>query len=375
MAVTASEIADALAGRFGPIRVDYRFSLVTASGHVLDDLTPAVIGSPTIELDIDRAITRTMTIDLLDATLPSGFDTLSTLVAPTFRLLVGTERVDLPLGIFRVDVDATLEQPDGSTVHRASGSDLGVSLVEDQTPGTYTAPAGTNHMEEVERIVIARSPGLRADLPTVAATLPVSATWDPGTSWWAIVRDLLDGINYHPLWPRADGVFVTAERVDPRRVSVAATYSDAVEPRMIQRRPITRRRDRVHAHNRVVVITDRGDAVTRSIISGPLSRAQRGVISVGAEINGGSAPISTRCAYDAAVLPAIAAWYLRDEAARADQLTLATLPDPRREAHDLLTIAVAGTEGRWRSLSWRLRLGEAGMMQHTLGLADPVTIG
>ena len=382
---TAQEIADALAGHGGGVRADYRYFHSTAGGSTLQEITDAVEGDATITCDIDRAASRAIKLTLNKDRLPNFFDAQVALIHPVLRLLVPvatvarTESIDFPLGVYSAVVTQEAYGADGSIVMQVSGGDALTHLVEGKTDAPYAVASGTEYFEAVQTIIDGLSLSLPTALPTLAATVPYDVVWPPGTTWSTITSDLLAGIVYRSLYCLADGTITTAPlRVD----SAAVVYGDSAGERMVMQDAIVRRGARAQAHNHVMAAIDSplhpdfGSLATRRIADGPLAAPARGVVDVGGALNGSSQPLSTRCTRDASTLAALAEWHLRDEASRADQLTITTLLDPRREPHDTIQLHLDGIEEdtAWRSLSWSMALGDNPRMTHVLGSGAAIAV-
>ena len=376
-----ADVQDALWGRTtGLVRFDFRYYHVVPGRGTIRDISDAVIGSATLKCDINRAVTRSASLQILHDRLPSYFDPLSSHLRIVMRLLVptgsGPEWVELDLGTFRLDVNDERYTPAGARILDVSASDLTIYLVEGKSQGPYSVPSGTTYIGAVRDLINAIAAPIPTDLPEFASVLPIDATWPPGTSYYAIARDLLSGVGYRPLYAlRGGAVTTTPWAID----QAAVTYREGEGPRMVKRDEIARRNDRHQSPKRVTAFVDdprsalKGTRETRQIASGFLSPAQRGVTNQAASIGGNSRPLSTRCVADAATLGTLAEWALQDSASRADQLNLTTLLDPRLEAHATIGVELDGVDAEtWRSLIWTMTLSQDGAMRHTLGNATAV---
>ena len=389
MAPTASQVADAIAGRFGPVPVRWRFDWRSHDYDFLGDVTPAVmwpeggdgpgISPPVLELDNDRAVTRTCQLTLDPALLPGGFDAAADDVAIVEERLILGEWVEFPQGLYHLDV-ARERYAEGRDLIEARGSDLTLNhLVNATTQTPYTVAAATNYITAAETILAAR--GLEHSIGAVGSVTPYAHTWGPGVSWWEVLADLMAGINRYPVWPDALGVFTTRERIDPSTETANITYQDTAEPRMLRAAsPFAKATDAGRYPNKAVVViddprhSDIGFELRENTDAGsPVSTANQDENLV--KINGGTRP-STKAILDAATAGAIGEFVLRDAASRALTADFETFADPRIGAREAFTIDIDGVESStlWISRSWSRRLAPGAPMRHRISRADSVTI-
>lgn len=393
--VSAAEVADALAGLRGPVPVRFAWQRRTLAYQFIDTISQATVATaaPRLDLDNDRAVLRSLRgIELLESALsalPGGpFDPTSDNVAVVEqRYIVGQWR-DFPLGVYRLEVGDTCYGADGVPVLECAAADLATILTESGPSTSYTVSSATSYQAAVAAVIEGR--GLVHGLEAVAATLPTDVTWPPypETTWWQVVHDLADGINYRTPWPDPTGRFVwRAQDVDPSQATPAATYTDADEPRLVDGDTPYRRRQSAGslANVAAVLIADPTHPDFGYVLrenadpTSPISTAHRPERRV--EVRADSRPASTRAVLDVATAAGIAEARLRREAGRFHTARLTTLPDPRRGAHEYYRLRIRQTNGEpvedgtlWRVARWSRELAPGGRHRHELERVTPVTL-
>lgn len=396
--VSATIIAEGLSGLRSPVPTRFKWERRTLGYQFRDSLSEAgaVLAStaPALALDNDRAVLRSIRgIELLESALtnlPGGpFDpTADHIAVIEQRYILGSWR-DFPLGLYRLEVGDTRYGRDGEPVVECDAADLATILTESGPSASYTVAATTNYRTAAAAVLALL--GLAHDLSAVTAELPTTQGWPPypETTWWQVLHDLADGINYRTPWPDTQGRFVwRAQDVDPAQATEAVTYTDEDEPRLIDGDTPYRRRQRAGTlRNRAVVLIDDPfhPAFPARIVrenadpESPISTAYRAERQL--EVRWDSRPVSTRTVLDADTAADIAETLLRREAARHRTATLSTLPDPRRDAHEYYRLRITHPDGEpvedgtlWRVVRWSRDLAPGGRHTHELEHVAPVTL-
>jgi len=369
-----TSIPEALSGRFGPVVERFRYEHRTRTNTPVQALEGVVLPGGELDLDSDRPTVRTCRLTLdqagIDA-LATPFDPASDHVAVFLELLVDSTFTAFQIGLFRLDVVDRDDRPDG-TLLSVEGADVAIHLLEDWLTAPLTVAAGTNYVVAIRAQLDAV--GLSHTIPAVAAVLPADRTWAPlENSRWDVVRELAFSINRFDPWARADGTIITRERIDPSSEAADVAYSTETEPKLLV--PGTRRREnRSRFTNRLAVKIDHParpagfELRVNNDPASPISIASTGK-TVTDEIVGG-------IILDLTTAGEIAAYELRDAAARALLREIETVADPRRDAHEFYMLEITTIEAStlWRAQSWTLPLAVGEPMRHTLGRAAPVTI-
>lgn len=366
--------ADALSGRFGPVVQAFTFEHRDRKNLLVQELTGVVEVGGAVDLDNDRPTVRTCRLTMNQTAiddLATAFDPATDHVAIFMDILVNSVFESFQLGLFRLDV-VDREDSDQGTFLRIEGADVAIHLLEDFLTGPLTVASGMNYITAIETQLDAV--GLSHALPAVAAVLPADRTWKPGTARWEVVRDLAFALNRFPPWAQGDGVFTTRERISPSDEAADVAYSNATEPRLLIA-PTIRRENRARFPNRAVVLIDHPDRVPSFELrqnndpTSPISIAATGKTTEAEEFAGG-------IVLDTTVAGEIAAYELRESAAKALLRDIGTVLDPRRGAHEFYDLDITGIEANtlWRVDSWRFPLSIGAEMSHVVGRAQAVNI-
>lgn len=393
----AERVAMGLSGVFGPAptrliverrTLDYRYrDSLTAVGAVLD-------GNMNLSLDNSRAVLRSVRgIELRESLLgdltAGTFDPTTDNVAIREERLIDGEWVVFPLGLYRLEIGDTRYDRDGEPIIECQAHDVGLILTGSGPTSTYTIPAGTSYYTAATTILDAL--GLAHDLSDPGKMLPVTVPWPrwPATSWYRILKDLADGLNYRAPWPSTQGRFQWAPwEVDLTTAAAAVTYGDTAEPRFVAGGEPYRRRQQAGTLANVVVVPidhpdhpDSGEMLRRANAdpASPVSTVHRPARPL--ELRYDSAPVATRCMLDVDTARDVADTLLGLEAARYGTATLTTLSDPRRGAHEYCRVTLTHPDGSpieantlWRVASWSRDLRTGGLMTHQLERVAPVTV-
>lgn len=385
-APTAGEIADALAGRNGPVNLRYRYQQRDHDYQFQADLTDAVY-SCEIEMDNDRPVKRSAEFEIDAAALPVAFDpdtdhiaVIAILEVPTYqndgRWVI--QEVELHMGLFHLDVPRRRYEEGGHIFWDVSASDVTVHLLTAKFITPYTVASGTAYMDAVETILglvgLHFHPGAATDVT------PVSYTWAPGTTYWQAVHDLLYGINYYDVWADGEGHFHTAERIDPSTETAVVTYSTEAEPRMVVG-PFETESDHTRWANRIVVVIDDPRRTPEYALrvnndpDSPISIVTLSADGGGFAVVNSDPEISGGKVVDIETAQEIADFELKDRACRAAPATLRTFADPRRAPNESYAITVedAYTSALFRANAWRLRLEPGAVMDHQIDRASAIT--
>lgn len=368
--VDAEHLAAVLAGGSGAVAFRFRYEQRNNAFGFVADLTAAVLRA-SIALDNDRAIIRTAEFALDPNELPADFDANHSNIAISALLEVDGVPIVFTLGLFRLDLADEVFSPVNDASWLAAGADLTILLQQARIHEPLTMPADQEILPAVR--TLCDEEGLTHSFPDDPDdhVIPISKTWPSGTSKLAIANDLLEAINWFPVYSTKRGIQTSRPILNPADEAVAVTYSTGTEPRMIV--PNFRRRKNIGRFpNRVTIsivdplraleygtVEDADPGSPNSTINSPLSAAeeQKGLV------------------IDRAMALRIADFRVRDAAASAIEGTLITDFDPRRTAHETYRLVIEQHEQStiWRVRGWTLSMENGTTMQHTLGKVDPIT--
>lgn len=367
-----TSVERALSGLRGPVVIGFQYNWRT-SPYIPGGPLEAVRVGGSLTMDVMRTVSITGRFQIESALLPAGFDpsTSTAYIAVSANVLVDGVSQNFPLAVLRLDISETETVENGVQRLEVNGSDLSIVLLSrTTTPQSY--PAGTNYMTVIAGVLT----GLGLDgsgLPAVAATLPIDLGFGPATPWRTIVDTLTDSVNHFPIWAQANGVFTTRARVDPNIAPLSVSYSTQSEPQLIV--PSFRQRaNRSQVKNRAVVLID------HPLRAAAYALRENNDPTVGISIPALGEAITEQIAgpyvLDTATAGAWADWFLRDQVARSNLATLRTAPDPRRGIRETYSVTVEGADslGVYTALGWTLPLSPGGVMEHTIGRTQPVTL-
>lgn len=453
---TAAQIADVLSLRYGVGTIRFRYYRYLRDGTLIDDISSSITDPGSITLDNRRAVQRDLTIEIDLSLLPSDYDFARHVIGIVFEVYIPAANAwaSISVGRFMLDVSET-HYRDSTTHLKCQGSDLVMALVRSTRSAPYTIPSGSNYINSVAEILGRH--GIPYSLVSSSIATPQAFTWGPGVNDYTIVRDMLMGVNYYPIWADANGVLKSRERVAPSSEPTAVLYRDTAEPMMVSgETDYVTKKDIKPANRCVVIIDDPRNAdygyVQRenadenfpnstgsltygleSTISGTVAASAYVITTLEAhdlqtdvtvlikdhsgstpDINGShiitkvsdtafSIPVAvtvagtggtvqptitqmlvlngdsdppTKCVANATVAADIAEYELQYAAMLSQTAEMATLLDPRREAHEWYTLNLEGIESStlWGVLDWKLPLDPGKEMTHTIGMAGEVTL-
>jgi hypothetical protein len=211
--VTNAAILRALRYGAGTRTMTFRFELLTSTLQLVRDISRQVEGA-SVENNALADIKRTATFRLVeDPARP--IDYASQLIRPWARLEVGAPSpviVEWPLGAFLLATPKKRLE-NGTTITRdVKAYDRLLEVEQRRSTGRESFPAGTPYTDALAQLIA--SPGSQRITPS-GKVLPVTKTWDPGTSDLTKANALLGEIGYKSLTVDGFGVFVAEPYVSP----------------------------------------------------------------------------------------------------------------------------------------------------------------
>jgi len=352
-------VSEALAGRRGPVVVRIRYELVTVSGAVIADVTPAVI-SGSIEANEDRAVYRTARL-VIDPRRPeaASIDPLTSLMRIVVDVLTGGGWEPCPVGTFVLTMPRYTVSETGTERWEVQAFDLSRLLLDGTTTAAFSLPSGTNAVAAAAAIVADQ--GLPVQFEPTTETLSAPRQWPPGTPWLEVVNSLLQAAGCYACWFDRFGIARSRRRADLAGMAPAVTYG----PGMMLSGPAVVESELTRLANRVIaVVTDPSLPAWSAVAenrdpNSPLSIPRLGRVF--------TKVIEVDSVTSQAALQAVAERYLQQEAGLYRRLTFTTLLDPRRDAHEVYQIdAPAPAGGRWWTRGHRFQLEPGALMEHTV---------
>jgi hypothetical protein len=185
-----------------------------------------------------------------------------------------------------------------------------------------------------------------------------SGAWQAGTNGTTVLDDLSVTGDYFTPWMGNDRHFHMVRTFDP--ADVVPTF-DLDEQQTVTRDSITRTNDLLNAPNRVIVVSNAGDADNRTApivgtydvpSTAPHSIANRGfVIADVIDMQISTRPQAESIARNIAI-----------HQRAVERVELTTPPDPRHDGYDVVRFDGV----LWLETGWSMTLVEGGQMRHTM---------
>lgn len=195
-----------------PRTVDFRFRILR-NGADFGELSRAPGSAPSISMNEADSVKTCLSGTFLQPTAP--VDWLTDSIRPELVIdgITHTLGVYLPVNVS--------ENDNGTTKTVAITADDRCWVVRDsKTESRIFLPAGTNYVEAVTSL-ISRTGIAQINATATAETLSEDREdWEIGTSYLDIVNELLNEINYAPLWFDQDGVAVIKPLSTPTAVNI-----------------------------------------------------------------------------------------------------------------------------------------------------------
>ena len=204
----AQDVIDALTGRYGTRQLSFRYDRLDSSNRLLgsvDFVTKCIVN-----YDMLAKIKRTATIALLDRT---GVNFLSDRIRPWIRLAMRDGGfVEWPQGVFLLSTPKRILDANGITVTReVAAYDLLQALDDSKILVRTVATAGTLYTTALATFAA----GFSVNITPSASAIPTTLEWAPGTTYLAIVNELLGAINYESAFFDENGTFVARPYLSP----------------------------------------------------------------------------------------------------------------------------------------------------------------
>lgn len=389
-----------LAGVEGPTRVRYRYEQRDKYNRFKADITDAVI-SGDLELDNERATLRTVHLTVNKDRLPQPFDLKNDCVAIWYDVWDTTASAFIPsqLGLFKLaKPKRTIDE--AGEMWDVDGADLCDNLANSWLDAPYFIPAGSRYTDQLKILVGLGE--LFDDIAPADDTTPIDYTFAPGTALINMINDLAYGINYWPVWAAVDGRITGRRRRfvqfrptvgssgftdDPLYVSLQqpdVQWSADEDPKMIMP-PIQKEDDPTSRANIMRFITNdptrtinTADATNIDPLSPSSTRnSPTKLQQIDADYVANfwvDYPTPRGVTYFTSALVSPLVDLILEEA-HAQDATMLTLYDPRRDAHETYRITIPDQEDntRWYCFGWHASLAVDAVMEHKIGkMTDPL---
>lgn len=350
----ADAIADAIAGRYGPVLSHWRFERRTITNLFVEDVSDAFV-EMRIKMDNDRAVHASASFLILPALAPNL--EANDHVAVFEEFLVEGTWTRFQRGLFLLTQPKASQNANSVEMWSVAAGDVSVHLAMTRTEVPFTLPAGSNYLLAAKQLILAQGLLIASDWPSSADITPVAFSWKAQTVWATVINAILAAVNCYPCWANETGQMTTKLQSNPASETAVVSYSTGVAPLMAIW-PSERTEDRTRAKNRWVIAQDDplrspwNVALQNNDPESDVSIQSIGGVNEGSTKDG--------LIVSKAVAADIAEYRLCREAASTVRRTLKTLPDPRRWAHEYIELSLDDYELHtlWRVMSWDLSKDE-----------------
>lgn len=220
------EILNALHGKQGSRSIGFRFDLLDHQDRKIGDVSHLVnAGSSTIDLDNTQEIHRSAKFIMRD---DGSVNFLSDRIQPWALLQMPRKPnrpidcIEFPLGVFLLSTPEKSYQ--NNTIYRnIEAYDKLQILLDDGFTARYVADEG-EFVTDVITDIIQQTGIIQINITRSEVQLPTWFSWDPDVSRLEVVNQLLQAINYEPLYVDEYGYFTSRPYRSPAIRSAEYDY-------------------------------------------------------------------------------------------------------------------------------------------------------
>jgi hypothetical protein len=354
----ATLVLRALRGRRAQREWRFRYELLTRDNIRIRDLDNVVGGS--VAHDFLAETKRTAKFVIAD---DGTINFLNQRIRPWagIRMQDGGY-MEWPLGVFLLTTPTRKVDISGVVTRDVEAYDQTVVLQDDTLADRYFVNANYPYTDAINEL-LSQTPGITqtAITPSTAAT-PSALEWEPGTSKYQVIADMLSAINYGSLWFDGTGVARATPYVSPR--FRAAEFEYRTDDVSVILPGADQSLDLFSLPNRWVLIVSNSDQpplraeVRNTDPASPTSIPNRGRI-ITRVITDSNAPTQ-------AMLTAIAERYKEENGQVYETISFRTGLMPFHENGDVYDLEYSGFVGygRFMETSWEMDLAQGAEMKH-----------
>lgn len=327
-------------GRGGSATVHARLWRANANNERLEEISGQIL-SGKVNMSVDRDVKWSFACTLKG----TGYERLTPFVdylAPTLTVNYpdGT-RVSGQLGLYVVAPSPETHTASGYTVTITAADPTWLLSIQG-FKDPYTIQDTSNIVTAVRGILDGAGVA-RYSIPPSARALAVDTTWDTTASKLKIVNELLEAAGYYSLYADLHGVLTSGPYQDIKRVRVARTIAangtgeDQTIVGAVKLDPETDK-----FRNRFVVVMDNPRRpVIRSVVNITHPLNPLGQWNIGVRTR----KLRRRCLVGQGAADDLAKRLAREYSTLYERVSLSILPDPQRDVHEILALAVYADDG------------------------------
>lgn len=355
----AADVLYALRGIRGRREWRFRYELLTSANVFVRELANVLGGS--VDHDLDAEVKRTAKFTVEE-------DGLITYGSQRVKPYVGIKMPDggyaeWPQGVFLLTTPTKGVDISGVVLRNIDAYDQTMVLQEDTVAARYYVSSGYNVVTAVNE-VLAGTVGINSySITANAATMPSAVEWDPGTSKYQIINDLLALINYKSLWFDGNGTARSSIYTKPSDGTSEFTYQTDVDSVILPDSEQTL--DYYKVPNRWVLIVSNPDqTLLRSEIINTNPASPTSTVSRGRTI---TKVVNDTTATTQGVLDSKADLMREDDSNIFEEVVFKTGLMPFHESGDIYTFnhTDLGVNYKYAESKWSFELVQGAEMGHT----------
>lgn len=338
-------------------RLSFRYELLNKELQKIKDLY--TIKGAEVSHNALATIKRTAKFSLMDT---GEIDFLNDRIKPYVRLWVQNQWVEFPQGVFLLSTP-TKKDITGKVERDIDAYDGLLVLTDDKFSTRYIVQAGTRYYDAVKDILL--SAGItKYNIEMTDKTLARSLEFEAGKEKLYAINELLEQINYTPLYVDVNGVFTSSFYRSPSVRAIDYTYKD--DEASVTFQGVEEELDLFSIPNKWVVVCSNAEQV-------PLfsTYTNSNLESKTSTVNRGRTIVDYREVTDIADQQSLDA-YVQRIAFEASQvygkITFETAMMPMHDYADVLELDYSplGIKGKYSETSWTMPLSIGGKMKHEI---------
>jgi len=352
------DVLRALRGTLARREWRFRYELLTKDNISVRFLDNVVGGS--VSHEFLSEIKRTAKFVVLD---DGTINFLSHRIRPWAGIkMPDGDYMEWPLGVFLLTTPTRQVDISGVVTRDVEAYDQTVVLQDDTLADRYFVNANYPYTDAINEL-LADTPGIpQISISPSSATTPSALEWEPGTSKYQVISDMLQAINYGSLWFDGTGIARATPYVSPQ--SRPAEFEYRTDDVSVILPEASQSLDLYAVPNRWVLIVSNSDQpalraeIRNTDPASPTSIPNRGRI-ITKVITDSNAP-------NQAMLNAIAERYKEEYGQVYETIEFKTGLMPFHENADVYDFEYAGFVGfgRFMETKWDMELAQGAEMKH-----------